>query len=200
MQFAAHTPDANFVRLFRELLGLPSAVVYFPDLTLQEAHIHQRTDGGPVQLEDRESTRPLQDYLNPGSDRVDAREVEVAARFMDWCARDPLFVRAMARFAFLDQQRKLRWHARKLPLNGLSDKLCLVVLDILHQGRGKYRTIKAALKEDDPFDALLSIGLGNYRERIATLRAAILDLERLNIVGDRVYSDREGDFVLADEA
>jgi len=200
MQFAAHTPDANFVKLFRELLTLPSAGAYFPDLEVRDGRIHRRSDRGLVLLEDRESTGPLQDYLNPSWDRVDDKEVDAAARLMDWCARDGSFVETLLRFAVKDQQAKLRWHARKLPLEGLSDKLCIVVLDILHQGRGSYRTIKSALNRDDPFDALLTIGLSSYRERIATLRAGILDLERQGVVGSRVYSGEAGDYVEAQGA
>ena len=200
MQFAAHTPDANFVRLLRELLALPTAGTHFPDLQLHDGRVHRRTDQGLVRLEDGESTSPLQDYLNPGSDRVDEREVEVAARFMDWCARDRAVAESLVGFSVRDQQAKLRWHARKLPLEGLSDKLCIVVLDILHQGRASYRTIRSALREGDPFDALLSIGLGSYRERISTLRAGILDLERRGLVGERVYSGEAGDFVPAEGA
>ncbi|MCF8144033.1 MAG: hypothetical protein K9N21_08950 [Deltaproteobacteria bacterium] len=106
----------------------------------------------------------------------------------------------MEDFAFQDQRKKVRRHARKLPLEGLSDKLCLVILDILHQGRAKYTAIKAALSRNDPFDALLSIGLNTYHDRIATLRAGILDLERKGIVGKRVYSNDVGDFIPAVEA
>jgi hypothetical protein len=200
MQFAAHTPDANFVLLFRELLRLPAASFYFPDLALHNGFIHQRRDQGLVQLESQLSTQALQDYLNPDSGGVERQEVVVAAKFMDWCARDPQFKETMVRFAFSDQRDKLRGHARNLPLNGLSDKLCLVVLDILHQGRGKYTTIGAALGKNDPFDALLDIGLNTYRERIATLRNGILDLERRGIVGHRVYRNEVGDFVTATEA
>lgn len=200
MQFAAHTPDENFILLFRELLALPSAAAYFPDLTLNNGLIHERSGQGLVQLESRESSAALQVYLNPDEYKVDPKEAQIAARFMDWCARDPQFVKTVEAFAFRDQQKKLRRHAQKLPLNGLSDKLCLVILDILHQGRAKYTTIKSALNQSDPFDALLSIGLNNYGDRIATLRAGILDLERKGIVGKRVFSDEVGNFVMATEA
>jgi hypothetical protein len=200
MQFAAHTPNENFVRLFRELLALPSAPTYFPDLTLRDGRIHLKSGNSLVQLEDRESSAALQGYLNPDEYRVDQKETEIAARFMDWCARDVQFARTMEGFAFEDQRRKIRLHGRKLPLDGLSDKLCLVILDILHQGRAKYTAINAALNQTDPFDALLSIGLTTYRDRIATLRAGILDLEQKGVVGKRVYSDEAGDFVLGTDA
>jgi hypothetical protein len=101
-----------------------------------------------------------------------------------------------------EQQRNLAMHATRLPLDGVVDKLCLVVLDILHQGRAKYTTTAAALAADDPFDALLSIGASQYRDRIATLRAGIKDLEVLGKVGRKVY-DRDANassFRLAPEA
>lgn len=200
LQFAAHTPDANFVKLLRELLALPTAGTQLPDLQLHEGRVHLRTDQGLVRLEDRNTTAPLQDYLNPGSDRVEEREVEVAARFMDWCARDRAVSETLVDFSVRDQQAKLQRHARKLPLEGLSDKLCIAVLDILHQGRASYRTVRSALREGDPFDALLSIGLSSYRDRLATLRTGILDLERKGLVSERVYSGEAGDFVPAEGA
>ena len=198
LQYAAHTPDDNLVVLLRELLGLPSARAYFPDLVVRDGRIHRQSGGGTVRLEDADDTAGLQDYLNPGAEEVEPGEVEVAARMMDWCARDAAFVDTLVRFGVRDQQAKLRRHARRLPLEGLSDKLCLVVLDILHQGRAGYRAITRALAEDDPFDALLDLGLHAYRERIATLRASLLELESRGIVGRRVYS--QGGFVEADGA
>jgi hypothetical protein len=200
MQFAAHTPDANFILLFRELLGLPESTAYFPDLIIHNDRIHQILNDTLVPLESNSSTEKLQTYLNPEIHEVGQKEVEIAARFMDWCARGPKFVETLVAFAFFDQKKKLRLHAKKLPLNGLSDKLCLVVLDILHQGRGKYLTIKTALNKDDPFDALLAIGGVNYRERVATLRNSILELERKGVIGHRVYDTETGDFVEATEA
>lgn len=197
MQFAAHTANANFVLLFRELLRLPGAATYFPDLIVHNGRIQQKKNGQFRQLENDSCTAPLQEYLNPDFPQVGPRSVTVAAKFMDWCARDPQFVRTMAAFAFRDQRRKLQGHARKLVLNGLSDKLCLVVLDILHQGRGKYVAIAAALKKSDPFDALLGIGIHAYRERISTLRQEILQLEGKGIVGQRVYNQDAGNFEIA---
>ena len=74
-------------------------------------------------------------------------------------------------------------------------------MDILHQSRAKYTNLKSALSQRDPFDALLSIGLNKLTgDRIATLRAGILDLERKGIFGKRVYSDEAENFVLATEA
>ena len=70
-------------------------------------------------------------------------------------------------------------------------------MDTLHQGRGKYTSIKTALSRPDLFDALLNIGIDAYRDRAANLRRSILDLERQGIAGRRVYSAQAGDFVTA---
>lgn len=197
MQFAAHTANANFVSLFRELLGLPLSAAYFPELIVVDGHIHHREVGRTIALESDTTTEPLQTFLNPDGRAVTSASVIVAAKLMDWCARDPKFVGAMTDFAIRDQQQKLRRHAQKLSLDGISDKLCLVVLDILHQGRGKYATIAAALGSPDPFDTLLNIGISQYGERTATLRKEILDLEWRGIVGHRAYDLAKADFVPA---
>jgi hypothetical protein len=99
-------------------------------------------------------------------------------------------------FAVREQQKKLTAHPARLPLDGASDKLCIVVLDILHQGRGRYTTIANALRAADPFDALLAIGAGSYAERVATLRAGIRDLEVQGRVGQKVYDTASHSFVV----
>jgi hypothetical protein len=103
-------------------------------------------------------------------------------------------------FAVREQRRKLAAHATRLPLDGVVDKLCLVVLDILHQGRAKYTKIAAALAADDPFDALLSVGASQYGDRNATLRAGIKELEVREKVGRKVYGREAGDFLVPSEA
>src|SRR6185436_16505525 len=89
IQLAAHTPDDNFVSILREMLALPLAESYFPDLTVQSGRVHRRTAGGLRALESSSSTAGLMAYLNPKSDRVDDTETERAARIVDWCVRDP---------------------------------------------------------------------------------------------------------------
>ena len=94
------------------------------------------------------------------------------------------------------QRGKLNIHARKLPLDGLTDKLCITVLDILHQGRATYAQITVALGKADPFDALLALGSATYKERVATLRQEIQKLEARGIVGKKVFSKAAKDFVV----
>jgi hypothetical protein len=195
MQLGAHTPDDNFVLFFRQLLQQPSAPSYFPDLTVIDGRIHRLTNAGPQPLETAVDTSGLMSYFNQTADQVDPDEAARAARVVDWSLRDQSARDLQVSFAVTEQRRKLSTHAQRLPLDGRVDKLCLVVLDILHQGRASYRLIESALAADNPFDALLSLGAATYRERIATLRAAIRDLEEIGKVGQKVYDVLTGDFV-----
>jgi hypothetical protein len=200
VQLAAHTPDDNFVAFFRELLGQPSAAEYFPDLAVRGGRVCRLTDGGWMPLESAGQTGALMSYFNATPDAVDPVEADRAARMVDWTMRHRDVRDAQVAFAVREQKRKLAAHARRLPLDGMTDKLCLVVLDILHQGRGSYAAIAGALRQDDPFDALTSLGASRYRTRIATLRAGIRDLEGAGHVGWNVYDRAAGDFVRAREA
>lgn len=200
IQLGAHTPDDNFVSFFREMLGHPSAVEYFPDLAVHGGRVCCRTDDEWSPLESARETAELMAYFNATPHAVDPMEAERAARMVDWSMRHPAVRDAQVAFAIREQKRKLAAHARRLPLEGLTDKLCLVVLDILHQGRGTYAAIAGALGQDDPFDALSSIGVARYRQRVATLRAGIRDLEAAGRVGSNVYDRAAGDFVTPDGA
>jgi hypothetical protein len=197
IQLGAHTPDDNFVAFFREVLAQPEAAEYFPDLVLQDGRIHRRgADGSLAPLETRHATTALMAYFNPTPGEVDDQEADRAARLVDWCLRYQVMRDAQVAFAVREQRRKLAAHARRLPLEGVVDKLCLVVLDILHQGRGTYAAIKAALRANDPFDALLTIGASQYGERISTVRAGIRDLESHGRVGQKVYDSGTDSFVV----
>jgi hypothetical protein len=195
-QFAAHTPDDNFVAIFREALAQDAAAVYFPDLTVNGGRIHQDTGSTLKPLESATSTRPLMNYFNSSPASVDSEEADRSARLVHWVASHAAMRNLLVTYFVRQQRRKLSSHAAKLPLDGLTDKLCLVVLDVLHQGRAKYDTIRAALHKADPFDALLALGASTYKERVATLRAEIQKLEARGIVGNKVYSKARKDFVV----
>ncbi|MEO7189618.1 MAG: hypothetical protein ABI051_01030 [Vicinamibacterales bacterium] len=195
-QFAAHTPDDNFVLVFREALGQPEASSYFPDLTVTRGRIHLVTETGMKPLESATSTRPLMSYLNPSPDSIDREETDRAARLVHWCVSHAALRELLVAFFVRQQRAKLNTHARKLPLEGLTDKLCLTVLDILHQGRAKYAAIQAALEKADPFDALLALGASTYKERVGTLRQEIQKLEARGLVGTKVFSTAAKDFVV----
>jgi hypothetical protein len=195
-QFAAHTPNDNFVEVFREALGHEAAIVYFPDLTVSGKRINENTESGLRPLENATSTRALMNYFNSSPDAVDPVESDRAARLVHWMASYESMRKLFVRYFVAQQRRKLGVHASRLPLDGLTDKLCLVVLDILHQGRGNYDAIRSALGKADPLDALLALGASNYRERVATLRAEIQKLEARGIVGRKVYSKAQKEFVV----
>ena len=195
IQLAAHTPNDNFVLFFREALQAAAAAEYFPDLKVVDGLIHVVRNGRPSPLESATDTTGLMDYFNPTAEEVDDVEADRAARVVDWCLRHPAMRELQVAFAVREQQKKLRTHARRLPLDGVIDKLCLVVLDILHQGRAKYPAIAEALAAPDPFDALLSLGASRYRERVATLRAGIRELEAVGRVGHKVFNRDAGGFI-----
>jgi len=195
-QFAAHTADDNFVAIFREALGHDAGAAYFPDLTVKGGRIHQHIGSGLKPLESATSTRPLMSYFNSSPASVDSEEADRSARLVHWVASHAEMRRLLVTYFVAQQRRKLAGHATKLPLEGLTDKLCLVVLDILHQGRAKYDAIRVALGKADPFDALLALGASTYKERVATLRAEIQKLEGRGIVGKRVFSKAAKDFAI----
>jgi hypothetical protein len=200
IQLGAHTPNDNFVAFFRQALQQPAAAEYFPDLTIVADRIHRISDGGSIPLESKTTTTALMEYFNASPDCVDDAEASRAARIVDWSIRHAAMRELQVAFTVREQRRKLADHARTLPLQGVSDKLCLVILDVLHQGRAKYPAIKAGLASNDPFDALLNLGASTYHQRIATLRAGIRDLEALGKVGRKVFDAARGDFVDAAEA
>jgi len=195
-QFGAHTPDDNFVEIFRRALDHDVAAAYFPDLRVRAGRIHQDTGSVLKPLESATSTRPLMNYFNSSPASVDSEEADRSARLVHWITSHAEMRQLFVSYFVAQQRRKLAAHATKLPLDRLTDKLCLVVLDILHQGRAKYDPIRAALGKADPFDALLALGASTYKERVATLRAEIQKLEARGIVGKKVYSRARKDFVV----
>jgi hypothetical protein len=196
IQLGAHTPNDNFVAFFREILAHDCAGDYFPDLTLQGGRICCRTDAGVSPIESATATNALMAYFNDTPDTVDDTEARRAALLVDWTMRHKPMRDAQVDFTIREQKRKLATHARKLPLDGVTDKLCFVVLDILHQGRGKYAVIRQGLAAGDPFDALLGIGASTYRDRVATLRSGIRMLEGGGKMGRKVYDAASGEFVV----
>ena len=195
LQLGAHTPGDNFVLFFRQALQTGPAAEYFPDLRVVCDVIHAVKNGVSRPLESSTTTAGLMRYFNSSADRVDSLEAERAALIVDWSLRHPAMRELQVAFAVREQQAKLRRHARSLPLDGVTDKLCIVVLDVLHQGRAKYPAIGAALQAGDPFDALLGLGSARYRERVATLRSGIRELEIAGRIGRKVFDSGSGSFV-----
>jgi hypothetical protein len=194
-QHAAHTPNDNFILLLRQLLALPQAAAYFPELTLHQSAVHRVTDRGLVRLESEDSTEGLMCYLNPNRDVVDEGEVISAAKFIHWSLHDPAHRDVQVALAVSQQQRKMAQYGRLYHLHGVADTVCLVVMDIRHQGRAKSRHIIEALQSQDALGNLLQLGEDKFRERIRTLRSAITAGEADGTLGVRRYDAASNDFV-----
>ena len=195
-QYAAHTPNDNFVLLLRELLGFPIAKAYFPDLILIEGAIHRQTERGIVRLETADSTDALMDYLNPSKDVVDEVEVINAAKFIHWSQNDSQHRHLQVTFTIDSMKKKMNSYSKRYGLHGVADKICLVIADIRHQGRAKSRHIISALESDDALGNLLRIGEGTFDDRIDTLRSEIERGEREGNLDKYKYDQIKEDFVL----
>ncbi|MGO1119159.1 hypothetical protein ACTL6U_10655 [Rhodovibrionaceae bacterium A322] len=196
LQWAAHTANANFVLLLRQLLTLPEAKDYFPDLSLKDGHVQQWVDDGWLDLEAGGSDLPrLRAYLNPSATELSPRSQEVSARFVDWCNRFESARDQQDLFAFRSYQKNLRDYGQRYDLDGRLDQICLLVADIRHQGRASSSTILAALEQTDALAALLDIGKDSYPERIATLRRAMDGLVSQGKLGRLVYDKASNSFV-----
>jgi len=172
-QFAAHVPDGDFVVYFRDMLGRPEATDYFPDLMVKAGRINQLSTTGGVPLESSSSTRPLMDYLNPSTTHIEDDEVIASAKFMHWTANHQA-AQALQVFHMISTFKGLMAAAdRNLELNGKAADLCVIVCDILHQGRSKYPAIRQALASTNKRDSLLALGSISYSDRIAALKAAL---------------------------
>jgi hypothetical protein len=194
-QHAAHTPNDNFVLLLRQLLILPAAAAYFPDLTLIDEAVHQITDSGPVRLETETSTDELMRYLNPSGQVMDEVEVINAAKFIHWSLTDPEHRACQVAFTIDTMKKKMRQYARQYPLHGVVDTICMVVADIRHQGRAKSRSIIEALASGDALENLLSLGEDSYKARIRRLRQALEDGLDRGVFGKMQYDRTTEDFI-----
>ena len=134
-------------------------------------------------------------YLNPNRDVVDEGEVINAAKFIHWALHDPAHRDLQVALAISQQQRKMAQYGRLYHLHGVADTVCLVVMDIRHQGRAKSRHIIEALQSQDALGNLLQLGEDKFRERIRTLRSAITAGEADGTLGVRRYDAPSNDFV-----
>lgn len=193
-QMAVHTPGDNFVLLLRELLKLPLAEAYFPDLKLHDGAIHRSTEAGLVRLETGSSTDLLADYLNPVRSSVDDVEAVNAAKFVHWSLHDKSHRDVQVAFAVAQLQKKMRSYHQRYNLHRVPDTICIAVADIRHQGRARSADIIDALQSHDPLGNLLRIGEDGFPQRIRTLREAILDGQREGRIGTHHYDALAGDF------
>jgi hypothetical protein len=203
MQFGAHVFNGDFARYFRGLLELPDASAYFPELELHDGLIHRRTAGGGlVNLETDTEPTPLARYLNPDFHVVEEVEAKNAARFIHWCNNSLANRRLQVEVSVEEFRRILSSRAATYGLNGKPDKVCLVIADIHHQGRGGSTTvtkIRTALDTGGDMERayrnLLTIGQANFESRITTLRSKISALTAAGILGVKKYDAGTNDFV-----
>ncbi|GAB3573345.1 hypothetical protein [Hymenobacter daeguensis] len=180
MQYAAHVPNGDFVRLLRMLLQLPLAPDYFPRLELKNKHIFYRSDEQILtQLEDDNSTMGLMNYLNPTLLDIETQETICAARMVHWAQHDARHRAAQVQLAIAFFQANLPYYHQRLGLAGAPMKVCAVVCDILHQGRGTFARMAAALDTggnwERAYTNLLTVGAANYAERITALKRKIAE-------------------------
>jgi|GEM_PF-761584 len=192
-QFAAHTPGDNLILYLRALLDLPGANQHFPELSLranaagkQTLHLNKR--GTFVDLEQASVvTRPngkketqlaaLMKYLNNSPTDIDAAELSAAARLMNWLRTDPQ-AKALQIGLFIDNaKQKLDKAKLKVGFSGNDWHTALWIMDILHQGRGRYDEIATALLANDAQAALKKIGWPTYKTRIKTVETAVQALD-----------------------
>ena len=203
MQFGAHVFKGDFARYFRALLQLPEAGEYFPELELKNGLIHRRTASGSlVNLETDTDPTPLAKYLNPNFHVVEEVEAKQAARFIHWCDNSPENRRLQVDVSVEEFRRILKDRAATYSLNGKPDRVCLVIADIHHQGRGGRTTvakIQTALDTNGDMERayrnLLTIGQANFEGRIATLKNKVAALKAAGILGVKKYNTSTNDFV-----
>ena len=198
LQFAAHVADGDFVKFFRALLQLDEHMAYFPDLELRDGRIVRPTENGVVRLETATSSDGLKKYLNPSGGEVENREVLSAARFVHWCAHSKAHRDVQMKVGVDNVRQKLRTAHHKINLEGRGDKVCFVVVDILHQGRGTFAAMKHIIQNNNDavaYEKLLTIGASSFRERIETIRAEVAKLEAAGHFGRKRYSSASNDLV-----
>ena len=180
-QFAAHVPEGDFVCLMRRLLALPEAKSYFPELGLAKGRI-ARVGTDPQPLEDAVSTAALMAWFNPDAAAIDAAEVQAAARLIHWTRTRPAARRAQMAQMVVSARAHIQRALQKLSLASLAAPYCIVLIDLLHHGRGGgklWPKVAAALAAADPLAALLAIGAGQWAGRVAQLRADIATMPDL---------------------
>lgn len=221
MQWAAHVPDANFGLLFRELLALPSASAWFPDLklvtTAKGPRIAQISADGYKLLETPEKLRwhvwrkdgtffqksgdvakGLMTYLNPDPYKIDEAEVVNGAKLIAWISAEPEARAIVEQFTVRDMRAAFRGWASPFKLNGQSAAVCTLVYEALHQGRSE--GIAAAMADADPYTRMLDIGLAEtnqWRTRVKTIKAGIERAMNDPKFKSGVYNAEQNTFVSA---
>jgi hypothetical protein len=203
MQYAAHVANGDFVHYLRRLLQLPDAQEYFPRLRLKDGLIHYQNTNGALSLlestEAQQENNKLMDYLNPRLDEIEPQELICAARMVHWAMNSAAHREIQVDTAIELFKKDMATYAREYNLNGMPDKICLVICDIRHQGRARSSAIINALNTNGnterAYNRLLVLGEMHYPARIRTLRTAVAQLVANGVLGVKKYSTAAGDFV-----
>lgn len=199
MQYAAHVPNGDFVRFFKELLALPDAKDYFPKLVVQNNRIFYRDSSGALtQLESDSTTEGLMNYLNPTLGTIENQELICAARMVHWATNDAQHRKIQVKVAVEHFKKNMEQYAHSYNLDGYPAKVCQVVCDIRHQGRATSQQIISALNTGGNFEAayakLLQLGQGLYDTRITTVRTMIKKLTDAGLFNKK-YKQSSNSFV-----
>jgi hypothetical protein len=196
-QLAAHTPKDNLILLMRELLTLPSAAIYFPDLKLVNGRVHYMSDGETSDLEHEERVRVgsryewqitrFMRYMNPSSTWMDNEEIMNAAKFVHWATTDPEVVTKTIEVSLGILKRKALSYANRYGLFGRRPELAIWICDMFHQGRGSPSQVRAALALPTFFEQLEALSridtTENHGSRLSTVKKYVkilLDENRFN--------------------
>jgi len=202
MQFAAHVFGGDFAKYFRRLLALPEALAYFPDLELKDNRVHQRVNGGLVNLETDTEPPKLAKYLNPDFHVVEPIEAKNAARFIHWTTNSLASRKLQVEISVEAFRQILSQRAGTYSLDGKPDKVCLVIADLHHHGRGGTNVVNLinnALATNGDMEKayrnLLEIGGADYAPRINTLKTKVAAMIAAGKLGNMKYSTAQQDFV-----
>lgn len=199
MQYAAHVPNGDFVLFLRELLTLPEGLQYFPKLTLHNGRIHYRSANGTLSpLETDQSTTALLEYLNPSLQDIENQELICSARMVHWAIHSAAHRNLQVSTAVALFKDNMKAHHFRFGLHGAPAKVCLLICDIRHQGRGTNDRIAAALNTGGNYEKaytnLCTIGQSNYQERITTVKKHIKLLLNQGMF-QKSYDAPSGEFI-----
>lgn len=199
MQYAAHVENGDFVVFFKKLLALPNASLYFPKLRLHNHRIHYvNTNNALVPLESDTTTEPLMNYLNPTLNDVENQELVCSARMIHWATNDPAHRRIQVETAIEHFKNNMIEYHHIFGLNNAPAKVCLLICDIRHQGRGSNGDIISALNTNGnwerAYNNLCSIGSFKYKTRITTVKNMINSLTQSGLFNKK-YQASNNSFV-----
>ena len=209
-QLAAHTPNDNLVLLFRELLKLPTAHTYFPDLNLVNGIVHQQI-GNELKSLETETTvnRPngkkenqivdFMNYLNPDTKKIGDIEVKNAAKLQYWLLNDNDALKISVKVVISIMKQIVKMTSKQYDLIGKEVELAMWVLDITYQARGSVSKIKDALAQSDlqkKLDKLYEIGSENkdYDSRRILVKKNIDQLKLDSVFRGILIGDKKLDF------